>query len=284
MPDAPLISTAELDPAALHAGFGLAFADYVAGPFQLMPAQWSDFLARQGVDLELGRALLQADGSVGALALVAPRAALGHWRLATMGIVPALRGSGAAQRLLAELIARARASGQQALELEVVVQNPRALRLYERHGFVVRHRLRGWQRAAAAPPDAAPAMPPPLPPAAALDWLQAAEQQIADLPLQVGATSIAALPPGWQAWRLGSAQLVASVDMAGGQLLLRSLIDSEPAQRDAEALLRACLGAHAGIAASMPPLQRDDLGGTALARCGFQPMALSQELMRLDLC
>lgn len=281
MPAAPsLISSAEPSPAALHAAFAAAFADYVAGPFQLPPAQWPDFLARQGVDLSLGRALTQADGQLGALALVAPRPALRRWRLATMGVLPALRGSGAAQLLLQDLIARARATGQQALELECIEQNPRALRLYERHGFVARKRLCGWRREPAALDAAAP-LPTPLRAAEALDWLQSAEQRIADLPLQVGATSIAALRGPWQAWRLGSALLVASVEP--GQLLLRSLVDTEPAQQDAEALLRACLAAHAELPASLPPLQREDLGGTALARCGFQPMALSQQLMRLDL-
>ena len=64
---------------------------------------------------------------------------------------------------------------------------------------------------------------------------------------------------------------------------MRSLIDRNPAQRDATALVQALLAAHPGAKASVPQLQRDDLGGEALQRCGFATEALHQALMRLDL-
>jgi len=153
-----LVPTDQLAPETLNAAFGRAFADYVAGPFQLTPEQWPGFLTRQGVDLALGRAALQPDSSaVLAFALVAPRPALSRWRLATMGAVPEARGSGAAAALLQDFIDRGRAAGLAALELEVFAQNERALRLYRRHGFVEQHALQGWQRLARAGEPEAPA-------------------------------------------------------------------------------------------------------------------------------
>lgn len=282
MPDAqPFLPTDQLAPGALHAAFGRAFADYVAGPFLLPPDQWPGFLQRQGIDLALGRAVLDGHGAVQAFALVAPRPGLARWRLATMGAVPEARGSGAAARLLQDFVQRGRAAGLAALELEVFAQNERAVRLYRRHGFVEQHALHGWRHTAPdGEPGTAPA--PAVAADAALAWLRDAERRIADLPLQVGADIVAVLPPGWMAWRQGSAQLVFSGDAAAG-LTVRSLVDLDPAQHDAEALLRALLAAHPGVGVSVPALQRYDLGGAALRRCGFAPEPLHQLIMRCDL-
>lgn len=278
-----LVATDQLAPETLHAAFGRAFADYLAGPFQLTPEQWPGFLARQGVDLALGRAALQADsGAVLAFALVAPRPALSRWRLATMGAVPEARGSGAAVALLQDFVDRGRAAGLAALELEVFAQNERALRLYRRHGFVEQHALQGWQRLARAGEPVAPAGVRVVTPDAALAWLRDAEAHVADLPLQVGAAIVAALTTPWTAWRQGSAQLVFSGDAAAG-VVVRSLIDLDPAQTQAQALLQALLAAHPGARVSVPALQRPDLGGHALRRCGFAPEALHQFIMRRDL-
>ena len=50
----------EIAPQALHAAFTAAFSDYLIGPFQIPPAQWPMFLARQGVDLALSRVALDS--------------------------------------------------------------------------------------------------------------------------------------------------------------------------------------------------------------------------------
>jgi hypothetical protein len=199
-----------------------------------------------------------------------------------MGAVPQARGSGAAVQLLQDVVNRSREAGLEAVELEVFVQNERAARLYRRHGFVERHALRGWQRVA----DAGEACPPSAGLACtqdeALAWLREAEATIADLPLQVGAAVVGVLAVPWTAWRRGSAQLVFTGDREAG-VTVRSLIDRHPAQHDAEALVQALLAAHPGAKVSVPPLQRGDLGGEALQRCGFAVEALHQALMRLDL-
>ncbi|MBV8034523.1 GNAT family N-acetyltransferase [Roseateles sp.] len=283
MPASLLTATDQIAPEALHAAFGRAFADYVAGPFQLPLAQWPGFLRRQGIDLALGRAVLDAPGgAVQAFALVAPRPGLARWRLATMGALPEARGSGAAAQLLQDFVVRGRAAGLAAMELEVFAQNERAVRLYRRHGFVERHVLQGWQRVAEAGGAQAPAAALAVGADAALAWLREAEACITDLPLQFGADLVAALPAGWTAWRQGRAQLVFSGDAEAG-LVVRSLIDLDPAQHDAEALLRGLLAAHPGVRVSAPALQRPDLGGAALRRCGFAPEALHQFIMRRDL-
>ena len=279
-----LVPTDRLPAEALHAAFTRAFADYVAGPFQLDLAQWPGFLVRQGIDLALGRAAVDAaTGDVLAFALVAPRPALGRWRLGTMGAVPEARGSGAARQLLQDLLQRGGAAGLAAVQLEVFAQNPRAMRLYEQHGFVPRHPLRAYRLVA---PEADGATPMPVgwaqPQAAALMWLDAAAVALPDLPLQVSAPVVQALTVPWTAWQRGGAQLVVSGDREAG-VVVRSLVDRDPAQADAEALVRALLAAHPGAAVTVPALQRPDLGGDALTRLGFETEPLWQWLMFCDL-
>ena len=57
--------------------------------------------------------------------------------LMAMWVAPAARGSGAADALVNQVIAWARADGARVVRLQVVEDNVRARRLYERHGFRV---------------------------------------------------------------------------------------------------------------------------------------------------
>jgi hypothetical protein len=68
------------------------------------------------------------------------------------GIVPEHRGTGAGRLLAAEMVRVARESGLATLQLEVLTQNARAIRLYESAGFVTRRRLFGIELAADALP------------------------------------------------------------------------------------------------------------------------------------
>ncbi|MBB5206015.1 GNAT superfamily N-acetyltransferase [Inhella inkyongensis] len=269
----------------LHAGFLRAFENYVAGPVQVELAHWPALVLRGGVDLSLGRAALDEQGQVLGFALVAPRPPQRSWRLAAMGLRPEARGTGLAGALLTDFAERARAAGMSSVELEVFEQNPCAKTLYERHGFRPRCPLMGYRRE----PDARPAACPvaadgasAVPPQAALDWLVQAEIDIADLPLQVGPTTVAALLEPWTPWRLGQAQMIVS---GGGDKpwQIRSLVDRSPGQQDAEALLRAWLPRQGAQPIQVGELQRPDLGGEALLRCGFERTPLHQWLMRKDL-
>ena len=56
-------------------------------------------------------------------------------QLMAMWVDPALRGSGAADALVASLLAWAEAQGARRVRLNVILTNDRARRFYERQGF-----------------------------------------------------------------------------------------------------------------------------------------------------
>jgi ribosomal protein S18 acetylase RimI-like enzyme len=66
--------------------------------------------------------------------------------LMAMWVAPAARGSGAADALVAQVIAWARAGDARVVRLQVIGNNVRARRLYERHGFRVTGATRVRQR------------------------------------------------------------------------------------------------------------------------------------------
>ncbi|HEU4629746.1 MAG TPA: GNAT family N-acetyltransferase [Gemmatimonadaceae bacterium] len=93
-------------------------------------ADWQRWLA-PGVTL-----LLEADGAArGLVAGVHDAQEPGVVHLMTMWVHPALRGTGAADALVAEHLAWARDAGARLVRLGVMAANERARRLYERHGF-----------------------------------------------------------------------------------------------------------------------------------------------------
>ena len=280
--DLTLAPTDAVEPAALHAAFTRAFSDYLIGPFALTPAQWPLFLAKQGVSLPLGRAALRG-GEVIAFGFVAPRSPDG-WRLSAMGAVPEARGSGAAPRLLDDLASRATASGVRRLELEVFAQNERARRLYEGRGFVARHALHGWTRRASAGADVEDPAADEVDLDAAFAWLDETASSIDELPMQVLPATLRAQRDALSAWRHGGAQLVfAAVADASARVVVWSLVDRNPAQRDAQVLVAALEARHPGRLLKVPALQRADVGGEALARAGFVREPLHQLLMRREL-
>lgn len=272
-----IIAADTLEPARLHQAFAAAFADYVNGPFQVPLAGWPIFLSRQAAVLPHSRAALDSSGEISAFALTALRPDASRWRLATMGALPSARGSGAAPALLDDFIARAREAGQAGVELEVFAQNSRALALYRSRGFQPLHALHGYRRSAGRYETESPAVDE-VSKEAALDWLHRAAQQIPDLPLQVTA---AALPAQWQAWQLGSAQLVFSGNTPS-PLTVHSLIDLDPSQQHAQDLVQALLARNPWRELQVPQLQRLDVGGEALRRLGFDVLPLHQLWMRLD--
>jgi GNAT superfamily N-acetyltransferase len=256
-----------------------AFADYLAGPLEIAPEQWPNFLERQGVDLHESRVAVRAGRPV-AFVLTARRPDIGRWRLAVMGAVPEARGSGIAQVLLDDFVERGRARGAKALELECFEKNERARRLYRSRRFELVHTLNGWTLPAGKARGDAPVEITPLvvDRAAAFAWLDGATLNIPDLPLAVTRTSLAPNLRPLTCWQHGVAQLVFSVvdDMP---IHIHSLVDPGPGQRDARALVDALRATHPGRAITVPPLQRDDLGGMALRDAGFDPQVMSQVLL-----
>jgi len=276
--DFAFVAADAVEPADLHAAFRAAFADYLAGPFELPLEAWPTFFARQAIDLSLSRVALR-DGRPLAFAFVAPRPLGRRWRLGTMGAVPEARGSGAAPALLDDFVARAAQAGQVAVELECFARNERALRLYKSRRFVARHELTGWTLAEGAPmPAATGAAPREVDRASAFAWLDAAERRIGELPLQTCTPVLAASLRPLRFFQRGSAQLVWS-DTGEGAIQVHSLVDSANTQADAQALVAAMRATRPGGAVSVPAIQRDDLCGNALERLGFERQELHQLMM-----
>jgi len=281
MNSATLVAADTRPETELHAATIAAFSDYLAGPFQMTLEQFPSFIARQGIDLARSRLAIH-DGAVGAFAFVCPRPEVGRWRLGVMAAVPAARGTGAAPALLDDFIARAGGEGLPWVELECFAQNERALRLYRSRGFEVISALNGWK----LPESAAPGTPAPARDVRVVDrehalaWLAQADRRLEWLPFPNGDRCMAAQVRPLSFWQCGGAQLVFSV-VEGTPTQIHSLIDLDPALRDAEVLARAVAAAHPDAFA--PPILRDDFGGEALRRAGFAPHGMSQVLMRRKL-
>ncbi len=265
------------DAADLHAAFVGAFSDYVAGPVQLTLEQWPSLQGRQGIDAALSRVVVR-DGAVIAFAFACPRPETDRWRLGAMGALPAARGTGAAQALLDDFLARATAAGMAWAELECFAANERALRLYRSRGFEVVCPLNGWKTTGAPAPAPAPVRDVrAVDRATAFAWLAEANRRIADLPFPGTDRSLAAQPRPLTFWQCGSAQLAFSV-VEGTPTQIHSLVDLDPALGDSGTLAHALRAAHAEVVA--PQVLRDDLGGSALERAGFERLALGQVLMK----
>jgi len=282
MDELPLVIAAKRPGADLHAAFVGAFSDYVAGPLQLPFEQWPSLQARQGIAEDLSRVVVRGDVVV-AFALACPRPETDRWRLGVMGALPAARGSGAAPALLDDFLARARAAGVAWAELECFAANERALRLYRSRGFEVVCPLDGWK--ATGTPAPAPARDVravdrdvrAVDRAAAFAWLAEADRRIADLPFPCTARSQSAQPRPLTFWQCGDAQVAFSA-VEGTPTQIHSLVDLDPALPGTEALAHALRATHSEIVA--PPVLRDDLGGAALERAGFERQPLSQVLMK----
>jgi GNAT superfamily N-acetyltransferase len=277
MSSSELISAGAVDPARLHAAFATAFADYLIGPFQVPLTQWPQFLARQGVDLELSRVAVSGGEPI-AFCFAAPRPECGSWRLGTMGAVPTARGTGAAAALLEDFIARAKRAGTACVELECFAQNTRALRMYQAHGFHAVDSLYGYQCTAPSAASA-PGVPPAIDLQEAFDWLDRCSQDDCALPLQVTPRSLRTLTSPLHAWRHWSAQLV-FCDEANGNIHVHSLVDREIDQQAACELVGALLARYPGRPVRVPQLQRQAVGGTALEQVGFARLPLHQLWMK----
>ena len=81
----------------------------------------------------LGYALLRAHGPKAATPQVPFERPL---EVVRFYVDPTLHGHGAAQALMAEVLARAEAAGHDGVWLQVWEQNPRAIRFYAKAGFI----------------------------------------------------------------------------------------------------------------------------------------------------
>ncbi len=119
--------------------FNEAFADYVI-EMQVDSADLSRFILADGVDLSRSLVALDGDKPVG-LCMLGYRGK--RMRVCSMGVIPSHRGMGAGSLLIREAIENAR--GIDTFQLECIVENTGALRLYERLGFAITRTLIGVQ-------------------------------------------------------------------------------------------------------------------------------------------
>jgi ribosomal protein S18 acetylase RimI-like enzyme len=131
----------------------LSFSGYFM-PANMTPAQVADFWRINQIDATRCVVMQDANGAFVGMARMGTRGDRG-W-CGGFGIVPAFRGSGASRQLAEEMVRVAQATGLSQLQLEVLTQNTRAHRLYERVGFVVQRRLFGLQIAASSLPTSDP--------------------------------------------------------------------------------------------------------------------------------
>ncbi len=134
--DAPLLSA--LSTRAFTETFGhlYASADLAAFLDKLDEANWATELA----DPALAIRLAEDDGVAAGFAKLGPPGAAftppgPHAELRQLYVLAPWHGTGLADALMTWTIGAARARGAAALYLSVFIDNPRARRFYERHGF-----------------------------------------------------------------------------------------------------------------------------------------------------
>jgi ribosomal-protein-alanine N-acetyltransferase len=131
----------------------LITADAVHGPVmaalqhRCFDERWSAeamsaLLSQPGV---AGTLLVAADSQV-PLGYGVVRSVAGEAEILTIGVDPRYRSAGHGRRILADLIARARAAGAEMVFLEVAARNKAARLLYETAGFAMVGRRAGYYR------------------------------------------------------------------------------------------------------------------------------------------
>lgn len=274
------VSAAELGLERVADVLGRGFSDYLVK----LPVSVGFLLNAvrvDGVDLTLSRVVCR-DGIPVGVAMIARRG----WtsRLAAMALVPEARRQRLGHALVQHLLAEAKARGDRAMVLEVIEQNPPAVSLYEQCGFTRVRRLVGFSRAADDAPGAAAGED-----AAALEEVDprtmagiVAAHGLADLPWQLAAETLAQLGPPVAAFRRRGAWALLS-DPTTKPVVVCGLVIERGAEECLLAeLLRTLLARYGDREWRVPAIWPEQFSRT-FVDAGFQPTALSQWQMRLDL-
>lgn len=133
-------------------GFNSGFSDYKYGA-QMDEPQFVKFMARSGIDLANCVVLLQrsANGWQGAGVALAALDGERAW-CSGLAVAPPLRRCGHGRKLMQALQARVAQAGAETLQLEVLVDNAPARRLYRSLGYEPLRNLIYW-RTESAPPS-----------------------------------------------------------------------------------------------------------------------------------
>ncbi len=223
--------------------------------------------------------IVHSDGEPAALGFVARRG--DRSRLAAFGVAPAWRGTGVARTALRRLIEEAQAREDCSMELEVFVQNPAAVRLYEKAGFAAVDRLLGFEKASEGRP--VPVRPAPTPEPVPLSALPSGIADEASLPWQLQPASLMRLPAQWQLLRDGE-HACAIVDMSGEAVVQLRLLHTAPderrrghARRTLDLIERQAAGRPIRVAQLIPSAFEN-----FARRLGFRPLETMQLRMQLD--
>ena len=258
-----------------------AFAGYIGGWSDLDAGTLARFLAMQGADLLYSRFVRAEAGLVG-FGYITRTANIA--RLSGMGIVPEARGSGAARRLMDHLLGEGETRGDEAMILEVIEQNPRAVAVYRRHGFEELGRLLGWRRSAdAGVPQHAAIVGDEVPPMQALRIPVAFDYP--ELPWQISRHAIAKVPVT-RAFRTETVCIVIG-DPEAHPVRIYGCFAVDPPHAHVWQDLRGVL---AGILARFPNREffapaifPEEHGRLLFEPLGFKTEPISQFLMRRDL-
>ena len=116
----------------------------VYGEAETMTDAWfADHVARNDIDL-VRSPRWTVDGELAAIALLAFRG--DRMWIGGFGVVPRARGHGMGGVCVADVLGIAREEGAASVELEVLENNPAAIRIYERGGFEQIDELVVWRR------------------------------------------------------------------------------------------------------------------------------------------
>ena len=126
-----------------------SFSGYFV-PVEMTPEMTADFWRVNGIDALRSVVMHDEDGTFVGMARMGARGKRG-W-CGGFGIVPEFRGRGASTLLAEQMVKVARESGLETLQLEVLTQNVRAYKTYQRVGFTATRRLFGFELATAALP------------------------------------------------------------------------------------------------------------------------------------
>ena len=275
-----IVPAYELSLAEQAAVANKAFAGYIGGWTDLDASTLARFLTLQGSDLLYSRFVRSDAGLVGFGYINRTANIL---RLSGMGIVPEARGSGAARALIEKLFAEADERGDEAMLLEVIEQNPRAVSLYRRHSFRELGRLTGWRRSADAPePPHATAAGEEVSPLEALRIPSVTNYP--EIPWQISQHAIAKVPVT-RAFRTETVCVVIG-DPEARPVRIHAALSIDPPRGAVWSELRSVL---AGVMTRFPNREffapaifPEEFGTHLFEPLGFTREPISQFLMRRD--
>jgi ribosomal protein S18 acetylase RimI-like enzyme/predicted GNAT family acetyltransferase len=254
-----------------------AFTGYVGGEVNFTTQVFAGFMAQS--EISLGRSLVAMSGDQPAgIALIARRGSSS--RVALMGIVQQFQEQKVGIWLMQQVIDQAKERGDQTLVLEVIEQNPRAVRLYESFGFSKVRRLIGYS--AATPTGTATDLIP-------IDISEAARRITAwgnpDLPWQcTGEAVIKAGPPG-VAYKFADETGYAVLSSPQAErIVIQGLAVPLEQQRKGQAtrLVAALIATHPGKNWYVSPICPEEFE-LIFTRNGFMRVEINQFQMELEL-